>query len=302
LLLCDATSTISLSVIDLHTHTTASDGLLSPAHLVEKAGAEGITVLAITDHDTVSGLPEAREAADQGRAGHAIEVIPGIEISVEFEPGTCHLLGLFIDPGNPALCAELDDVVESRNERNRIIAGKLNRMGVPIRLTDVIETAGEGSVGRPHFARVMIDMRVVRDTNEAFSRFLRKGGPAYEGRYRTAPARAIPLIHGAGGVAVLCHPHTLCLGEGAVFREYLGALAAMGLDALEAHYGEYTASERERYGQMAADCGLLLSGGSDFHAESFCGRRLGCGRFGIPVPAEVLSPLRQRAAFHRGRS
>ena len=270
-------------------------------------------MLAITDHDTTTGVAEACEAAGgrgacaaaggcgDGREDPGIEIVPGIELSIEFDPGTFHMLGLYIDPEHPALCAEIGKVLESRNERNRIIAGKLNRMGVPIRLSDVIEMAGDGTVGRPHFARVMIDMRVVRDLSEAFNRFLTKGGPAYEGRYRTDPATAISLIHGAGGVAVLCHPHTLGLGEGPEFREYLGTLAAMGLDALEAHYGEYTARERQRYAGLAADHDLLLSGGSDFHVESFRGRRLGTGRHGIPPPMELLTPLVERAALRRGR-
>ncbi len=286
-------------MIDLHAHTTASDGRLSPTELVRKAKSEGITALAITDHDTTSGVPEALAAG----GGEGIEIVPGIEISVEFEPGTFHMLGLFIDPADAALRVELEKVLESRNDRNRIMAERLNRMGVPIRLTDVLEMAGEGTVGRPHFARVMVEMRVVRDTAEAFNRFLGKGGPAYEGRYRTDPTTSIAIIHGAGGVAVLCHPHTLGLGDGPEFRGYLEELAGQGLDALEAHYGEYSARERSRYGRLAVDQGLLLSGGSDFHVMTpGNGRRLSSGRSGIPVPLELLTPLRERAALHRGRS
>jgi predicted metal-dependent phosphoesterase TrpH len=285
-------------VIDLHAHTTASDGRLSPTELVAKAQAEGLTALAITDHDTTAGVAEAQAAGrDLG-----IEVIPGIEISVAFEVGTFHMLGLFIDPHDPTLATELEKVLEARNARNRVIAEKLNRMGVPIRLTDVIEMAGGGVVGRPHFARVMIDMCVVRDLSEAFQRFLKKGGPAYEGRYRTDREEAISLIHSAGGVSVLCHPHTLGLDEGGEQRAFFAELKALGLDALEAHYGEYRASERRRYEALAAAEGLLVSGGSDFHAEGYRGPRLSRGRSGIPVPVEILSALRERAEVHRSRA
>jgi len=285
-------------VIDLHTHTTASDGRLSPTELIAKAKAEGISAIAITDHDTVDGIPEAVAAGRE----LGVEVIPGIEVSVEVETGTFHMLGLFIDPGNQELAQELKKVRESRNDRNRRIAEKLNRMGVPLRLSDVLEIAGDGVVGRPHFARVMLEMRVVRDTTEAFQRFLKKGGPAYDGRYRTDRARAIALIHGAGGVAVLCHPHTLKLGAGRDLGAFLAELSAIGLDAMEAHYGEYAPAERRCYEELATEQGLLFSGGSDFHVEGPRGRRLSTGRSGIPVPTEILSALRERAKFQRGRS
>ena len=200
----------SQRTVDLHTHTTASDGDLSPTELVARAHAAGLTAIAVTDHDTTAGLHEALEAGK--RIG--LEVVPGIELSAEVGRGQCHLLGFLIDPDNEPLLSRLRYVVDMRNNRNSHIIDRLrNELGFDITLDEVEVIAGGDIVARPHFARVMVNKGYVSSMQEAFDIFLGKGGRAYVERVRLSPPEAIALIHGAGGVAVLAHPNNLQRGE-----------------------------------------------------------------------------------------
>ena len=276
------------TVIDLHTHTTHSDGTLAPRAVVALAKEVGLTAVAITDHDTMAGVPEA--LAEGIRAG--IEVVPGVELSLACATGSLHLIGLFVDPGSPALLAALARVVEGRRNRNCEIVERLARLGVPVSIEEVCANAGGEVVARPHFARALVRRGYVGTMKEAFDRFLARGGPAYVDRYRLPVEESIRLLRGAGGRAVLCHPHTLGLGEGEALEGFVGGLKGLGLDAIEAWYPDYDARQEALYRALAERLGLLLSGGSDFHGPGVSEVRLGRGRGGLAVPDGALDALR----------
>ena len=189
--------------IDLHTHTTASDGSLSPSELVKAAADARLLAVAITDHDTIEGVEEAAQAgSDIG-----IEVVPGVEVSAEYSPGQMHIVGLFIDHHNQELGTWLSGIQGGRDTRNPRIIARLQELGLPITMDEVVKVAGEGSVGRPHIARVMVAKGFVDDTQEAFDKYLAKGAPAYFDRLRATPEDSIRRIHSAGGLAILAHPN-----------------------------------------------------------------------------------------------
>jgi hypothetical protein len=279
-----------LKRIDLHTHTTASDGTSSPTELVRMAWRLGLAAVAVTDHDTVDGLGEALEA---GRA-LGLEVVPGIEISAEFQPGTMHMLGYFIQPDRPVFAEKLRVLQEARRDRNPIIAEKLNALGLAVTMDEVRAAAGGEQVGRPNFARVLLDKGYVSSMGEAFDRYLTKGGPAYVDKFRLSPADSVELIHQAGGLAVLAHPFTLGLGE-QVLETFVADLAACGLDGLEVYYPEHDPDQTRACLELAARHGLAVTGGSDFHGDNKPEVALGSGfQENLAVPAELLEALRRR--------
>jgi len=282
----------SQRTVDLHTHTTASDGDLSPTELVARAHAAGLTAIAVTDHDTTAGLHEALEAGK--RIG--LEVVPGIELSAEVGRGQCHLLGFLIDPDNEPLLSRLRYVVDMRNNRNSHIIDRLrNELGFDITLDEVEVIAGGDIVARPHFARVMVNKGYVSSMQEAFDIFLGKGGRAYVERVRLSPPEAIALIHGAGGVAVLAHPNNLQRGETETEVE-IERLVSCGLDGIEARYNRHTPEDTARYLALAARLGILTSGGSDYHGESVKpGVVLGQVEGELPAPVFVLDRLKEAA-------
>ncbi|MCU0726721.1 MAG: PHP domain-containing protein [Planctomycetes bacterium] len=275
-------------MIDLHVHSTASDGMLSPSEVVRAARQAGLSAVALTDHDTTAGLAEALAEAARG----GIEVVPGVEISLDFGPGSLHLIGLFVDPLDARLDGLLRRLRTGRRERNLRIAVRLGELGVPVAIDEVAALARGEVVSRPHFARALLRRGHVGSLKEAFDRFLRKNGPAYVERWRPSAAEAIEAVRGAGGAAVLCHPHTLGLGEGEPLAEFVAGLVTLGLDALEAHYPDYDRRQREDYAGLAKRCGLLISGGSDFHGPPVSESRLGTGRGGLAIPDGVLADLR----------
>jgi predicted metal-dependent phosphoesterase TrpH len=269
--------------LDLHTHTTASDGRLAPAALVALAGQVDVTTLAITDHDTTDGLAEARAAA--GAAG--VEIITGIEFGCDMPHGEVHMLGYLFDATHPALRARLAWLREGRVERGRAMVAKLNALGLPIRWERVQAIAGAGSVGRPHVAQALIEAGVVADTNEAFSRYLAWGGPAYVPRRRLTPPDVIALIREAGGVVSLAHPAHI-----PDLEAQLAPLAAAGLAGLETYYGEYDAPTVTWLAGLAARFNLVPTGGSDYHAREIKDHAmLGAGP---PVPLDTVARLRER--------
>jgi predicted metal-dependent phosphoesterase TrpH len=275
-------------MIDLHVHSNASDGMLSPSEVVRAAKQAGLSAVALTDHDTTAGLSEALVEAVRGGP----EVVPGVELSLEFGPGSLHLIGLFIDPEDAALDGLLRRLRQGRSERNLRIAARLGELGVPVTIEEVAALARGEVVSRPHFARALLRRGHVGSLKEAFDRFLRKNGPAYVERWRPGAKEAISAVRGGGGVAVLCHPHTLGLGEGEALSECVAGLAALGLDALEAYYPDYDRRQSERFEALARRCGLLVSGGSDFHGPPVSESRLGTGRGGLSIPDGVLADLR----------
>lgn len=250
---------------DLHAHTTASDGSFTPTELVEAARALGLSHLAVTDHDTTAGVAEAAEAA---RAA-GIRLVPGVELSAEGPPGKCHLLGLGIDPGHAGLTRKLAELSEARRTRNARIARRLQELGIPLTLEEVVAVAPPGAnVGRPHFAQALIGKGVVATVAEAFSRYLAEGAPAYLPKDVLTPEEAIRLIHAAGGLAFLAHPGLVRLGSDETLRGRITALRALGLDGVEVFYPLHTPEQVQELGEIARDLNLLVTGGSDFHGTA----------------------------------
>ncbi len=289
-----------MSGIDLHAHTTASDGELSPTALVEQAAAIGLEAIAVTDHDTTAGVAEALAA---GRRLN-IEVVAGIELSAEPPSGPtgaraqCHILGLFIDPECRTLLDRLHAVIANRNRRNgQIIERMRTELHWDITLEEVERVAGGEVVARPHFARVLVEKGVVTSIKEAFDVYLGKGGRAYVDRDRLTPEEAIRLIHAADGVAVLAHPNNLHMTPQETER-YISSLRDVGLDAIEARYNLHTLEETSRYLAMAERIGLLTSGGSDYHGLAVKPAvRLGHVQGDLPAPRTLLAALRSARPY-----
>jgi 3',5'-nucleoside bisphosphate phosphatase len=248
-------------VIDLHLHTTASDGRLAPAALVARARAAGITVLSVTDHDTVAGLAEARGAAE----AFGLTFVAGIEITAVDRGRDVHLLGYFFDPADPALAAFLVAQRADRVRRVAVIAKRLAALGVPIDAAALTRRAAERpgtSIGRPQVADALVAAGHVADRTEAFERFIGADGPAFVPRRGASPEEVIAIVRRAGGIASLAHPGLV--GNDAIVPR----LAAAGLPALEVCHADHDASAERHYRRLAAAYGLAVTGGSDFHGDS----------------------------------
>ncbi len=247
---------------DLHTHTTRSDGTLTPTELVTRWAEAGVSALAITDHDTMDGMEEALEAA--GRFPD-LELIPGVELSVDTEHGEVHMLGFWMDWQDRGYRDQLARFQESRVGRARTMAQRLTELGAPVSFERIREIAGEATIGRPHVAQALIEAGHVRDAQEAFDRFLAKGRPAYVERDKTTPEEAIRLIRGVGGVAVLAHPNDM--GTIPDVEGFLAELVSCGLQGMEVDYGSYPPDLRARLRDQAARHHLVPAGGSDYHGR-----------------------------------
>lgn len=278
-------------MIDLHTHSTESDGVLSPTELVHLAKRSGLTAIALTDHDTTAGVAEAVAAGEEC----GIDVVPGVEISIDHSPGTCHLIGLFVDPDDAGLSGALVRLREGRAARNEALAARLTELNLELTVADAERLAGGDVVARPHFAQAMVRYGYVRTVKEAFDLWIGKGRPAYVERFRLGAEEAIGLVHGAGGVAVLCHPHTLGARED--IEPFVAGLAAMGLDAIEVRYKEPDPSQEKLLGRIAKRQGLLHSGGSDYHGNTKSDQRLGLGS--MALEPDRLEAIRERAGRYR---
>ena len=281
------------TMIDLHTHSTFSDGSLPPAELVGRARQARVIALALTDHDGMLGIDAFLAAC----TATGIRGVPGVEISVEFKPGTLHMLGYFLNHKAPAVEAALAKLRGSRVDRNRVILEKLNRLGCGLAWEDVAKFAAEDVVGRPHFALALIEKGVVKDKAEAFGRLLGKGKPAYTDRFRLNVAESIGMIRQAGGVPVLAHPFTLGY-ERRRLREFVAELAAQGLQGIEAYYSEHNPDQQKLYLSIAAECGLAVSGGSDFHGSINPDIHLGTGFGQLAVPDSLVDLLYARIDRH----
>jgi 3',5'-nucleoside bisphosphate phosphatase len=246
--------------MDCHVHTTASDGIHSPSEVVRLARKAGLAAVAITDHDTVSGIDEAMEEGK--RLG--IDVVPGVEISTLWQGKEIHMLGLFLNHRDPFLTAKLEELRNVRVLRNRMMIKKLNQLGIDITLEEV-EARKKGkadlNVGRPHIAEVLIEKGVVRTMNEAFDLYLGKDGKAYVTPDRISPMEAVNLIHRSGGAAVIAHPGLYGLDE------LIPLLVEKGLDGIEVNHPDHAEEDRERYYRMAIEYRLIATAGSDFHGE-----------------------------------
>jgi len=276
-------------MIDLHTHSTFSDGSLTPEELIDEAARGGITGLALTDHDTTAGLPRFIAAA----MAKGIRPVPGVEISADFKGGTMHMLGYFVDPAGAHLNERLKWMREGRELRNAEILKKLQALGFKITWEEVASYAGEDVVGRPHFAQALLAKGYVADKNEAFDKYLGKGKAAYVDRRRLTAEDSVTLIRSAGGVPVLAHPFTLNLGADALDK-LLGELRPKGLGGVETYYSEHTREMEELYLKLGAKHDLVPTGGSDFHGALTPDIRMGRGFGSLKVPADTIERLEAR--------
>ena len=273
--------------IDLHTHSTASDGTLTPTELMRAAKAAGLSAIALTDHDTFEGLPEARAEAER----QGVELVPGCELSLDYGGLPTHLLALFVDERPGHVVHELTRVRAARANRNATMLEKLKAVGVHLRREDV-ERHATGVVGRPHMAQAMLAAGVVNSFEEAFTRFLGSNGLAYVPKVKLTPAEAIGAIHADGGLAVLAHPYLLSQQPRHIEAMLLD-LTGMGLDGVEVYYTEHSDKYTALMAELAQRLGLLMSGGSDFHGSVKPGVALGKGRGGLFVRGELLDAMKK---------
>ncbi|GMV50068.1 PHP domain-containing protein [Nitrospirales bacterium NOB] len=280
-----------MSRIDLHLHTTHSDGSFSTREVMTFAKQAGVSALAITDHDIVDGIPEAIAAGQE----LSIEVVPGVEISSRFQGSELHILGYFINWRDTVLNERMARLRAGRHERNPRIVQRLNELGIDITYDEVRALAGTESVGRPHIARVLMEKKIVSSAKEAFDRYLANGRPAYVDRELPEPEEAVQWIREAGGIPVLAHP-TWVRTSAEGLRTLLGQLKAQGLGGIEVHYSTHTPSQTTEYLELAKLHDLLVTGGSDFHGLTKPDIEVGIGRGGLKVPEKLLEPLRQAAS------
>ncbi len=273
--------------VDLHVHSTASDGTDSPADVVAGAARAGLGAMALTDHDTLEGLDEAAAAANT----HGIRLIPGVELSCQWDGGAMHLVVLFLESAEGPLQDRLAGLRAARDVRNARMVELLAGMGIDITLDEVTEEAGSGTVGRPHVAAVMIRKNVVPDIPSAFDRYLAAGRPAYVGRERLTPAEAISLARASGGVPVLAHPLTLGRTLDSELRTAFRDLAEIGLIGVEVEVATYDPVDRKALRRIALDVGLLPSGGSDYHGAYKPDIMLGVGKGDLAVAGSILDDL-----------
>lgn len=271
--------------IDLHTHSTASDGRLAPAQLVRYALERGLGAIGLTDHDTTTGLAEAETAGRE----FGLMIVPGVELSATVDGRETHILGYFIDRENDEFQAALADFVRQRYERVDRMIAKIRDLGIDLDRDRVLEHAGSGSIGRPAIGWALIEMGLVADMREAFDMYLSSGRPGYVPRRQLAPEEAVRLILLAGGAPVLAHPFSTGDAPGMARR-----LKDSGLVGLETWYGEYKEERREELHRLALDLDLIPTGGSDFHAPGFKdGRELGSVS---GIPWDTIDTLRLAAA------
>lgn len=244
--------------VDLHCHTTASDGLLTPWELVKEAAAFGLKGIGITDHDTMSGWSEAERA---GKA-FGIDILKGIELNTDWHGKEVHILGYEIDPESPAVIEKLRRLQDARLNRMHEIRSKLRNLGIDISLSEIQKIARGESVGRPHIAQVLVNKGIVKTIKEGFDRFIGSGAPAYVPRYKLSPEEGISLVREAGGVAVLAHPGVYRL------EEAVPQWIEMGLQGIEVSHSEHSPEDEQRYRELAKNYGLIMTGGSDFHGEA----------------------------------
>jgi len=273
--------------VDLHSHTTASDGTFTPRELVREAVRRGVRVLGVTDHDSTDGIAPA---LDEAARHPPLEIVPGIEINCDVEGAEVHVLGYYVDYE----AAWFQDFCRAQREERRArvarMAARLAELGMPVEVDEVYALVREGSVGRPHVAQVMVDRGYVASVREAFDRYLAAGKPANVPRRRLAPADAVRLIRKAGGVPVFAHP-------GLSDRDgMIPALIAAGLMGLECYYSAHSTVQTAGYLKLCQDHGLVATGGSDFH-----GPKVRAAALGVPaVPLAALSALKAKASEARG--
>ena len=275
-------------MIDLHSHSTFSDGSLTPEQLVREAERAQLSALALTDHDSISGLERFMAACSKS----IVRGVPGVEISVDCNPSdaTMHILGYFIDPANAQLNEHINRLRDGRQHRNEEILKRLNAMGLMLNMNEISAFAGENNVGRLHFAQALMARGYVRNTHEAFDKYLARGKSGYANRLRFKPIGGVEMIRQAGGIAVLAHPFTLNLGKQAL-ADCVGKLAQAGLQGIEIYYPQHSPKMVRQYLDLAKQFHLIATGGTDFHGTPMPDIKLGRGFGALNVPNAVLEQL-----------
>ncbi len=277
-----------MSEVDLHTHSTASDGTLSPSELILEAKRQGLKAIALTDHDTTQGLGEAKKTGEREK----IEVIAGCELSVEYPSGQMHILGLWLPDIPSKLNSVLKFLRDKRHFRNRHILEKLAKLGIHIDYEEVKEVAKGESIGRPHIATILVNKKVVSSIQEAFEKYIGPKGKAYVPKIKLTPDKAIEVLKEEGATVILAHPFSLNLTYESLKQE-LKKLKELGLDGLEVFYSEHTEEQTNVYLKFAKELNLVVSGGSDFHGKVKKDIHLGVGKGNLHLPYSIVENLKE---------
>ncbi|MCI8527786.1 MAG: PHP domain-containing protein [Lachnospiraceae bacterium] len=282
--------------IDLHVHSTRSDGTFSPAQLVDYAMEKGLAAFALTDHDTVDGLAEAldyaRHLKNSDNARNVPEVVPGIEFSTEYQGKDIHILGLYIDFHHKAFLKQLQEFVDSRDNRNRKMCQLLQEHGIPVTYETLLAQFPGAVITRAHYAKYMLNHGYIKSMKEAFERYIDDNGPCYVPREKVTPEQAVKLILAADGIPILAHPILYHMSDERL-DTLTAALKEAGLIGIEAIYSTYNTAEERQIRSLASKYNLLVSGGSDFHGANKPGLDLGVGYGKLFVPYAVLNDLKQ---------
>jgi hypothetical protein len=281
--------------IDLHIHSTASDGTLTPKEIAALAVRQGLKAIALTDHDSMEGI----KGLLQDGPPEGIELLSGVEISAAPPPaldlaGSLHLLGYGMDVMDPALNQTLEAQQAARINRTPAMIARLDELGITVSLADIREQTGASQIGRPHIARWLFEEGLVQSMDEAFDRYLGRGRPAYVEKPRVPVSRAIEEIRTAGGVAVLAHPGLIALSGPQDYEKLVVELMSMGLQGIEVLYPQHSPEERVFFEKMAGRLGLLTTGGSDFHGDPASEIRLGCGKGDLCVPDRLYEGIAEK--------
>lgn len=277
-----------MKYIDLHVHSTASDGTLTPTEVVDHALAVGLSAFALTDHDTLRGIKEAKErAAYHKKQGHPMEVYSGVEISAAYKNKDIHILGLLVEENNELLNRSLTSFLENRNRRNDKILERFAERGIFLTMEDLLEDAPDSVITRAHFARALMKKGIVASVQEAFETYLGDDGPCYVAREYMAPEQAIRIIKKAGGVPVLAHPLLYHLPYEELYA-LIERLTGAGLAGLEVYYSANRGPDESNVKALANHFGLIATGGSDFHGANKPTIELGSGKGNLKIPYSVL--------------
>jgi len=288
---------VKCSKIDLHIHSTASDGTVSPPEILQLALQQNLSAIAITDHDTLDGVKEALACG----IPRSLQFLTGIEISSNPPPGfsipgSLHILGYGINTNDKHLNSMIEKLQEARTNRNPKIIARLSRAGLDISLSEVVEKAGTGQAGRPHIAMLMVEKGMVDSVNEAFDLFLGKGKPAYVDKPRIASSEVLRIIINAGGIPVLAHPGLVQSESDETVERLVGTLKKEGLKGVEVYYPRHTLAQTEEYNELAKKNNLLVTGGSDFHGSVYPDIEMGSGSGDFFVPYSLYDEITKEVA------
>lgn len=276
--------------VDLHTHSTASDGTYTPTQLIDYAHEKGLAAIALTDHDTTKGLEEAMEA---GKKYDDLEVVPGIEFSTDYEGKDIHIVGLYMHYEDPEVQKRLQEFVDSRIMRNRKMCRLLTEHGVPMDFDELQAAFPDSVITRAHYAAYMLEKGHIKSRQEAFDRYIGDNCECFVPREKITPVMAVKMILDAGGVPILAHPILYGMSDDRL-RKLVAQLKEVGLVGIEAIYTTYTAADERQIRAIAADYDLLISGGSDFHGDNKPGIDLGVGFGKLYIPDLVLESIKQK--------